>query len=377
MEVNSKQLKFLNIAKGIGILLVVFGHIIQGDNFLCYVIYSFHMPLFFIVSGFMESYIYSRKNISIFEYYTKKIQGLFIPYILYSLLYMIYDVIRLAFFHRINIKYIVINVFKTISFYGISVLWFLITLFMASLINKAINCKLKSKWFKILVYACILIFSFLFSYIINEVTWFHNHRFLKLALINIPRTGIGCCFLKIGSLFKYVYFRYLIGFKINFICFVLAFTIIGLLAPLNGFVDLHEVVFNNVFIYFCTSILGTIGVLSLSIMIERISYLSKVFEEYGKNSLLIMTTHLYFPILDISYRIIGKVTRSDEFYNYLVFVSAICLETVLIKIFPHYKLKNIYRNFENYVYSKLIKLKDRKFIDKIITLRRYGARRVQ
>ena len=47
----------LDIAKGIGITLVIWGHLIQGQhadfdtNILFRVIYSFHMPLFFFISG--------------------------------------------------------------------------------------------------------------------------------------------------------------------------------------------------------------------------------------------------------------------------------------------------------------------------------------
>lgn len=42
--------------KGIGIIAVVLGHLLLGsvsDNFLRYVIYSFHMPLFFFISGWL------------------------------------------------------------------------------------------------------------------------------------------------------------------------------------------------------------------------------------------------------------------------------------------------------------------------------------
>ena len=43
-----------DIMKGIGIILVLIGHIPPGER-LFHVIYSFHMPLFFIVAGFFAS----------------------------------------------------------------------------------------------------------------------------------------------------------------------------------------------------------------------------------------------------------------------------------------------------------------------------------
>lgn len=47
--------KSLDIAKGIGILLMVIGHCYHTENIVLKTIYSFHMPLFFIVSGMLLS----------------------------------------------------------------------------------------------------------------------------------------------------------------------------------------------------------------------------------------------------------------------------------------------------------------------------------
>ena len=43
-----------DVMKGIGIILVLIGHIPPGNG-LFHIIYSFHMPLFFIVAGFFAS----------------------------------------------------------------------------------------------------------------------------------------------------------------------------------------------------------------------------------------------------------------------------------------------------------------------------------
>ena len=57
MITNNNRDAFLDIAKGLAIILVVVGHVIQGssekfDDLLWFrVIYSFHMPLFVFLSG--------------------------------------------------------------------------------------------------------------------------------------------------------------------------------------------------------------------------------------------------------------------------------------------------------------------------------------
>ena len=48
---ESKRIEAIDIAKGIGIFLVVIGHFINMCNYPGRVIYSFHMPLFFFLSG--------------------------------------------------------------------------------------------------------------------------------------------------------------------------------------------------------------------------------------------------------------------------------------------------------------------------------------
>ena len=50
----SKRIEYIDIARGIGILLVVMGHndFAVVSPFLYKLIYSFHMPLFFFLSGY-------------------------------------------------------------------------------------------------------------------------------------------------------------------------------------------------------------------------------------------------------------------------------------------------------------------------------------
>jgi fucose 4-O-acetylase-like acetyltransferase len=56
-ETQCNRDDLLDITKGIGIMLVILGHIIQGNyinfdqNIFFRIIYSFHMPLFFFISG--------------------------------------------------------------------------------------------------------------------------------------------------------------------------------------------------------------------------------------------------------------------------------------------------------------------------------------
>ena len=73
-----KRLKYFDIAKGIGILCVIAGHLgIVGIN---QVVFTFHMPLFFIISGY---FISDKDDIKV--YTKKKVWQLLVPYAVTSL----------------------------------------------------------------------------------------------------------------------------------------------------------------------------------------------------------------------------------------------------------------------------------------------------
>lgn len=84
MEKRNEKIDFL---KGVAIFLVVYGHIIQyciknkGDFFLNLVfkiIYSFHMPLFMIISGYLF-YNTLQNNKQIKQLIYKKFKQLIVP----------------------------------------------------------------------------------------------------------------------------------------------------------------------------------------------------------------------------------------------------------------------------------------------------------
>ncbi|MEG0019892.1 MAG: acyltransferase family protein, partial [Oscillospiraceae bacterium] len=76
----------MDIVKGIGIILMVVGH--SKSPFTAF-IYSFHMPLFFIVSGYLFNIKYSESLKSSFGYMIKKLKELYIPYCVWTGIFVI------------------------------------------------------------------------------------------------------------------------------------------------------------------------------------------------------------------------------------------------------------------------------------------------
>lgn len=77
-------LHWVNSAKGIGIVLVILGHLLYGSNMAIVnkTIYSFHMPLFFILSGYVQKKWVSK------GYIKKKAEKLLMPYLAFTIIWI-------------------------------------------------------------------------------------------------------------------------------------------------------------------------------------------------------------------------------------------------------------------------------------------------
>lgn len=83
---KNTRLNTLDIAKGIGIIFVVFAHVNYTPSLLV-LIYSFHMPLFFILAGM----VFNREKYPTFKDFIKRRwETMIIPYLIFSALSMIY-----------------------------------------------------------------------------------------------------------------------------------------------------------------------------------------------------------------------------------------------------------------------------------------------
>ena len=79
------RFKYIDYCKGIGILLVILGHTYGIPQGMYNIIYSFHMPLFFIIFGFLfdgEKY----RTTSLLSYTVKRFTDYIIPYLVFGVI---------------------------------------------------------------------------------------------------------------------------------------------------------------------------------------------------------------------------------------------------------------------------------------------------
>ena len=150
-----------DLLKGVGIILVVLGHITL-DLQLANVIYSFHMPLFFFVSGML----YRTKE----KFIVKQAKGLLVPYVLFSVLSFVYwCFVELRFREKREGTTVLeqfINIFYPMNMEGCYefniVLWFLPCLFVTSVLYHVVKKNMKSQYTDaILLIITIIIAQFL------------------------------------------------------------------------------------------------------------------------------------------------------------------------------------------------------------------------
>ena len=96
---NTKRLGYLDMAKGIGIILVVAGHSgLVAEKLLTWLA-SFHMPLFFMVSGMLFFHKREEEK-SLLKTIQKKAKGILLPYLYFSIIYILINIFYIFIFRR-------------------------------------------------------------------------------------------------------------------------------------------------------------------------------------------------------------------------------------------------------------------------------------
>lgn len=185
-----ERLLYIDRLKGFTIYLVVIGHLIQHNvsnscsNGLFNIIYSFHMPLFFFLSGYVS--FKTIKIDSIREYFIfikNKAFALLIPMLIWPL-------IRKYFFtNATDYNTILADIAREIQYPG---LWFLKMLFQILVVYSLFNVltiylnKKMKLWIDILLCFIFISFLTLFSLVFKEkaiLTFLLNFSFFMIGVL--------------------------------------------------------------------------------------------------------------------------------------------------------------------------------------------------
>lgn len=136
-KVNSSRSNTIDISKGLAIFLVVLGHVIQytfmarGEDFfenpVFEVIYSFHMPLFMFISGYLAYGSIKRRSLT--KNLQSKIKTLLIPYVVWTVILTIANML-LVFLSKREFNFIEFGRMLIHNLFLNPSIWFLYVLFI-------------------------------------------------------------------------------------------------------------------------------------------------------------------------------------------------------------------------------------------------------
>lgn len=298
-----KRIDYIDIAKAIGILIVLWSHTGAEVGMMTY-LGGMMIPVFFIVSGFT----YKGTN-NMFQSLGKKLKRLIIPHFIFSLLLLLF----FRAFHLIDLigifysRYSLYPLDNSENLYffssGNPPIWFLTAMFTAYVIFE-IYCKTNIK--PLYVYATGIISCFFLDRIPILLPW-----------------SIDSCFL--FSLFIYT------GYKFNYHIqettgkkIILMTCIYVLTCYINGYCNLSVREYGHSFLFVIISgVTGTMIVVYFSKILAK-SKLKTIFTCIGKHSLVIFCTQ------SIAIRLCNKLMFESSLLPY-THASVICV--AFIKVF--------------------------------------------
>lgn len=313
---------WIDSLKGIAIILVVIAHLNFISKELNQYIYSFHMPLFFFISGYLfkaEKYMNKGK-----VFLRRKTYSLIVPYLLLSVVtyifYIIMDCIYQPEIQNVEIfqKGALFNIYAVIySLNGYLIntpLWFLPCLFITE------------SWFLILRKYSKNEYIILILIIFFSVIGFQYGNYIPFRMpwgIDIAFTGI--VFYSAGYFFKRNYEDILFRRNCSFI-FIL-FLMHLILSFINPRVDMYKLIYNNYFLFYTSAFTGILVYIYIFKMAKR----SKILTFYGRNSLAILGFH-YLIISILKYLLPPLFEQFNLLFNESVFFVINLFFTLLLLI---------------------------------------------
>lgn len=283
----------IDVAKGIGIIAVVLGHLVEYGGIISKVIFVFHMPLFFFLSGYLLS---EKTDIKTWKH---KILPLIFSFVEFSFLGFLISVCIPSW--REELSLLVLGHHWGWSLQPeclhVGQIWYLAVLAISVTFFMIIKKVIKEREIVLLMVGFL---SFLMSVIIgNYVRIDLLGRSLRVPF-KFDTALAALFFLILGFLAKkYELFIRLkkLDKKARALILFLNSLIVFLIAVVNLEVNLCDAHFNNPVLYIVGAISGIIIVLLLSIFIVEHWKIRGLLAFYGKNSLPVFATHSFLLYL--------------------------------------------------------------------------------
>lgn len=328
------RIEWVDLSRGIGILLVIIGHCVYYGKTAHNWIFSFHMQLFFILSGmfFQED--------SILNTVKKKAKSLLIPYAVFCMIGLCVTLL-IPQWRGITLKDLARDIYWGYpAAVNVSSVWFLVCLFVTICIfDVVIRIRNKNKTIGFILLAIIVIYGFALARFPQILAIFPGHR--------MPWESDSACVAVLFLAFGYFFNTQIMntveklksgGFHVIIIGLCVSLGITIAVVFLNGTVNLRGLMYHNELIYIIGACAGFSFVVFLSILTSKRKYLRQWIRWFGENSLEIMGTQALMIRL---YILVINSVLGESYSLYLlpkpyavtgIFVVTIC-SGVLVTLF--------------------------------------------
>ena len=346
---KQKNIIWVDYAKFIGIFLMIFQHNISqvyhlGTNFIFNsmgaFILLFHMPLFFIISG----YLYHDKGR--LENYKKIFWSLLIPYLLYQFFYLPFVLINKVFIHNMNF-FIVLKKCLLGILYGETILnssyitvcgpcWFIFSMFTIRLLINMFKFNNKT--------SCVLaICSFV---LLNCIIYYDVNTYFCIAptLLAIPYFIFGYYLQYHDKLLNFLNFKTKNGILIQilFLCTIFGYLIFVLLYTKHTLrmpcIFELKPPFENLILYYIAALLGSLAVISVSKKFQKVPQFIDVI---SKNTLFI----IFFHFVLLAFAKFFNFNNIIAGQNVLIIFIIITLSTIVNLSICYLVIKLLEKNY--------------------------------
>lgn len=306
-----QKINWIDNLKLLGILSVILGHIASPFGAF---IYSWHIPLFFMIAGFFIKF-----DLSIKDFIKKDFKRLMVPYFIFAIVGLTLETIKRIGLHREGLDYIheLQGVFLWMDMSSLMnsyafVLWFLPALFFSRVLLVIFHKYIENLFFQFIL-VCVL---FSISFMIELPFGIDN------SLNAILFVFIGNNFFKYYQDIKLLYILPFLTVLIYF-----AFGIPSL--------DIASKNYDNIF----TNIFFAGGIIYIIILIlKKLDYSNNLLKIWGGNTMLIFIIHPYTN--NIAHIVVEKLHFGDWYLKF--FISLVLLQ-ILLLIKQRFENKGIFK----------------------------------
>ena len=320
------RLDYMDIFRGFGIILMMMGHITFGSKF-DFFIHAFHMPMFFVISGF---FFQSKKGCTLTSFILKKSKTLLVPYIVFGLFHYI---IYLLLYPDTSPTSPLIHLLfiNTVGLPLAGALWFLTALFFADVLYFLIDRYITNedaKWITIIVIAG-------FGNCVGNILPFTLPYAMGASMVGIGLFQMGYLLRKYenAKFMKHI-------LNMPFYEWLILAVATVLLIFQNGYINMREETYDGVLLFWINTVLAVIIGINFSKLIYRLihdTYICKWLCSIGRDSIVYVCLNQLVIMLIMNY--ISTILESWLLSRIIVLCLSLLILLILSLLFTKTKLK--------------------------------------